>query len=266
MIKAIDTKTHRIVAIKYFKTAHRINGLDISCLRELTVLKQLRHKNIVQVYSMLNIADETLYVMEFFGSDLSTYMSKFPMTTHKAKYFLKQILSALAYCHERMIIHRDIKLQNVLVSSDDTIKLCDFGMARLESYSNAELTNDCFPDWFEPPEVYEMKPQQNKTNKEYYTEKTDIWQTSIVFYLMMHNNNYFMPGSSMDERQQVFSNIFSPTSIHSTIALLFPTVSIHGIEALVKMFTLKPANRASAKELLNSRWLTTDISDEIEFN
>jgi len=99
--------------------------------QEVYILKKIRHSNIIKLLEVFESEDEILIVMEYaWKGDLLQYIKeKGLLSESKSWAFFKQIVIALGHCHARSIIHRDIKLDNILVNEHNTVKICDFGVS-----------------------------------------------------------------------------------------------------------------------------------------
>lgn len=99
--------------------------------REVAILKKIDHSNIVNLFETFESQRHFLIVMELCsGGDLLNYVRKRrKLTEDYAKYFFKQLVEALIYCHKKQVVHRDIKLDNILLDHYGRLKLCDFGVS-----------------------------------------------------------------------------------------------------------------------------------------
>lgn len=102
-------------------------------MQEVTILKQTRHRNIVQLFEYFQTSKHVLFVFELSsGGDLLSYVRKRrTLKELEAKSVFKQIIEALKYCHDKRILHRDIKLDNILLTIEGVVKICDFGVSKI---------------------------------------------------------------------------------------------------------------------------------------
>ena len=129
--------------------------------------------------------------MEICGAgDLLTYVRRRrKLKEDVAKHLFKQIIEGLKYCHSKNILHRDIKLDNILLSSEGDVKICDFGVSKL--VRNGEImTEQCGTPAYISPEVFE--------NKGYEGYASDIWSAGVVLYAMLYGTVPFK-ASNMTE-------------------------------------------------------------------
>lgn len=141
---------NRIVALKKVRLDDEDEGVPSTVIREISLLKEMKDENVVQLLNIVHVDSHNLYlVMEFLDLDLKKYMDALPVSEggrgkplqnaaimnlglDKAmvKKFMAQLLEGVRYCHSHRILHRDLKPQNLLIDRDGTLKLGDFGLAR----------------------------------------------------------------------------------------------------------------------------------------
>ncbi|KAH8849461.1 Cyclin-dependent kinase 14, partial [Schistosoma japonicum] len=178
---------HRAVAVKEI----RINpeeGLPFTAIREASLLKALRHANIVILHDIVHTKKTLNFIFEFVHSDLSKYIENHPrgIKLHNVRLFLYQLLRGLAYCHDRHILHRDLKPQNLLISTQGELKLADFGLARAKSVPSRTYSHEVVTLWYRPPDVL--------LGSTCYTASLDIWGVGCIFTEMISGVATF-PGS-----------------------------------------------------------------------
>ena len=158
--------------------------------QELSILKIVKHKNIVQLYEILETPRHIFIVMEYCeGGDIMNYiLTRERLSENESLKFFHQLINALYYLHSQNIAHRDIKIDNLLLDSNYDLKLIDFGLST--KYSDDELLNQpCGTIVYAAPEVLDYK--------EYHGMLADVWSCGIVLYGMLSG---FLPfGDSDDE-------------------------------------------------------------------
>ncbi|GAA49696.1 cyclin-dependent kinase 14 [Clonorchis sinensis] len=197
----------RSVAVKEI----RINpeeGLPFTAIREASLLKALRHANIVILHDIVHTKNTLNFIFEFVQSDLSKYIENHPqgIRLHNVRLFLYQLLRGLAYCHDRHILHRDLKPQNLLISGAGELKLADFGLARAKSVPSRTYSHEVVTLWYRPPDVL--------LGSTTYTASLDIWGVGCIFTEMVSGVATF-PGSkdAVDQLDKIFRIMGTPSEI-----------------------------------------------------
>lgn len=150
--KAKDKITNELVAIKSIRLDHEDEGIPSTAVREISILKQLQHPNIVCLKEVSSGENKLQLIFQYIDCDLKKYMEGNVLTQDRAKTIIYQLLLALDYCHSNRVIHRDLKPQNVLINKSDLrIKLADFGLARAYYYPIREYTHEIITLWYRAP-------------------------------------------------------------------------------------------------------------------
>ncbi|KAJ3204001.1 Cyclin-dependent kinase 10 [Clydaea vesicula] len=172
--------TNKIYALKKIRFNNENEGLPISSLREISLLRELDHINIVRVKEVVTGVklDDIFMVMEYCDQDLAFLLDNM---TNNSKYFrpaevkclLKQLLKGLDHLHENFIIHRDLKMSNLLLTANGTLKIADFGLARKFTMPVKPMTQKVVTLWYRAPEL--LFGEIN------YTKKIDMWSVGCIF-------------------------------------------------------------------------------------
>lgn len=175
--KAKDTLLNRTVAIKVLREQYASDeGFIRRFRREAQSAASLSHQNIVSIFDVGKDGDEDYIVMEYVKGQTLKEMIRdhAPFSTEQAIYIVRQIGEALAHAHANHIIHRDIKPQNILITTDGRAKVTDFGIARAASAATLTHTGDIVGS------VHYLSPEQAKGAQT--NEQSDIYSLGIIFY------------------------------------------------------------------------------------
>ncbi|KAL4217160.1 Cyclin-dependent kinase 14 [Mactra antiquata] len=203
--KGISSLTDQVVALKEIRIQTE-EGVPFTAIREASLLKGLKHSNIVTLHDIIHTKETLTFVFEYVHTDLSQYLEKHPggLNTFNVKLFLFQLLRGLAYCHHRRILHRDLKPQNLLISEVGELKLADFGLARAKSIPSHTYSHEVVTLWYRPPDVL-----LGSTN---YSMSLDMWGVGCIFMEMLSGMATF-PGmkDAYDQLDQIFRILGTPT-------------------------------------------------------
>ncbi|ORZ30886.1 cyclin dependent kinase-like protein 2 [Catenaria anguillulae PL171] len=264
VFKAREKATGKIVALKKIKLENEENGMPSTSLREITVLKELRHPNIVQLYTIVYQDKHNLQlVFEFLDYDLKKHMENATegMPAEVVRSYMYQLLSGMRYCHARRIIHRDLKPQNLLIDANGTLKIADFGLARCFGVPLRNYTHEVVTLWYRSPEVL--------LGCKTYGIGLDMWSIGCIFGEMAIHNAMFPGDSEIDQLFKIFQVLGTPDEqiwpgVHdlpdykphfpkwpkSSLELYADKLGTAGVDLLDGLLTYFPGQRTSAARAL----------------
>ncbi|XP_059813672.1 cyclin-dependent kinase 17-like isoform X7 [Hypanus sabinus] len=196
--------TDNLVALKEIRLEHE-EGAPCTAIREVSLLKDLKHANIVTLHDIIHTEKSLTLVFEYLDKDLKQYLEDCGnvINIHNVKLFLFQLLRGLAYCHHRKVLHRDLKPQNLLINEKGELKLADFGLARAKSVPTKTYSNEVVTLWYRPPDVLLGSTE--------YSTQIDMWGVGCIFYEMATGRPLF-PGSTVEEELHfIFRVLGTPT-------------------------------------------------------
>ncbi|KAJ4457202.1 putative Cyclin-dependent kinase 3 [Paratrimastix pyriformis] len=268
VFKAKDLITNRIVALKKIRLDMDEEGVPRTTIREVAVLRELRHPNVVRLIDVIHSPNKLTLVFEYLDQDLKKRMESLatrgPVDPMLVKYYTYQLLKGIAFCHGHRIIHRDLKPQNLLVNSAGQLKLADFGLARAFGIPiPPKYTHDVVTLWYRAPEVL--------LGSKAYSTPLDMWSVGLIFGEMARGGYPLCPGDSeIDQLFKIFHVFGTPTEEvwpHVTklpdwkttlpnfrpkpLEEIVPQLDAQGIDLLRQLCQYDPARRISAKSALN---------------
>ncbi|RZC92772.1 hypothetical protein C5167_029502 [Papaver somniferum] len=289
--KARDVLTGEIVALKKIRTDKEKEGFPITAMREIKILKKLRHQNVIKLKEIVTSTgpgndeqgkpgptDGNKYkgdiymVFEYMDHDFSELSKRgVRFSVPQIKCYMKQLLTGLHYCHLNEVLHRDIKAANLLVDNEGNLKLADFGLARsLSNDHQGNLTNEVITLWYRPPEILLGATK--------YGPAIDMWSVGCIFAELLLGKP-ILPGKDRTmQLEMIFKLCGSPNEVNwpgvsklpwyknfkpkepkeSCLRETFRQYGRHAVELLDKMMTLDPSQRISAKDALDAEYFWTD--------
>jgi cell division cycle 2-like protein len=206
--RAKDKETGEIVALKKFKLEREKEGFPITALREISLLLQLQHPNVVCLKEIVvGGSHQNIYlVMEFLEHDLRDLMDemKTPFLASEIKCLMRQLLSGVAFLHEHWVIHRDLKTSNLLLNNKGVLKLADFGLARHYGSPLKPYTHMVVTLWYRAPELL--------LGEKTYTPAIDMWSVGCIFAELLNKGEAVIQGhSEIDQLDKIFRLLGSPS-------------------------------------------------------
>jgi serine/threonine protein kinase len=203
--KAKNKETGQIVALKRIRLDSEDEGVPCTAIREISLLKELKHPNIVSLFEVIHTERKLTLVFEFCDQDLKKYLDQHGGIISKPtmKSFLYQLLRGVAFCHEKRVLHRDLKPQNLLINRRGELKLADFGLARSSGIPVRSYSHEVVTLWYRPPDV--LMGSRN------YSTSIDIWSAGCIFAEMATGRPLFPGSNSSDQLLRIFKKLGTPT-------------------------------------------------------
>lgn len=246
--------TGKEVAIKIIDKTQLNPGSLQKLFREVRIMKTLDHPNIVKLFQVIE-TEKTLYlVMEYAsGGEVFDYLVLHGrMKEKEARAKFRQIVSAVQYCHQKKIIHRDLKAENLLLDSEMNIKIADFGFSN-EFIPGNKLDTFCGSPPYAAPELFQ--------GKKYDGPEVDVWSLGVILYTLVSGSLPFDGSTLRELRERVLRGKYRIPFYMST-----------DCENLLKKFlVLNPARRASLEvststtsqqTIMKDRWMNMGFEEE----
>ncbi|XP_037927527.1 cyclin-dependent kinase 1-like [Teleopsis dalmanni] len=257
--------TGQIVAMKKIRLESDDEGIPSTAIREISLLKELKHPNIVCLDDVVMEENRLYLIFEFLSMDLKKYMDSIPpekyIDEELVRSYLYQITSAIYYCHCRRVLHRDLKPQNLLIDKKGVIKVADFGLGRSIGVPVRIYTHEIVTLWYRAPEVLLGSPR--------YACPVDIWSIGCIFAEMATRKPLFQGDSEIDQLFRMFRILKTPsedmwpgvTSLPDykvtfpcwssfTLPKQLKNLNELGLDLIQKMLIYDPCHRISAKDIL----------------
>ncbi|CAL8274403.1 unnamed protein product [Lota lota] len=263
----------RLVAVKML-TVHGDAecGIPPFMIREVALLRKIEHFNHPNIIKLLDVCAklkgrgmELGLVFEFVDQDLTSYLSKVPRTgldIDTIKDVMSQLLRGLDFLHSNLVVHRDLKPDNILISSRGEIKIADFGLARMYAY-NIALTPGVVTLWYRAPEVLLSTT---------YMSSVDVWSAGCILAELFLLKPLFRGFTEIQQLQKIFEVIGMPfvddwpkdcpVSYSSAWGagspqgtLLLPDLGPEENDLLAQCLAFRPTNRITASQALAHRFL-----------
>ncbi|KAK6291736.1 hypothetical protein J4Q44_G00375210 [Coregonus suidteri] len=237
--------TGKEVAVKIIDKT-QLNSSSLQKLfREVRIMKLLNHPNIVKLFEVIE-TEKTLYlVMEYAsGGEVFDYLvAHGRMKEKEARAKFRQIVSAVQYCHQKCIVHRDLKAENLLLDADMNIKIADFGFSN-EFVMGSKLDTFCGSPPYAAPELFQ--------GKKYDGPEVDVWSLGVILYTLVSGSLPFDGQNLKELRERVLRGKYRIPFYMST-----------DCENLLKKFLiLNPTKRGSLEQIMKDRWMNVGHEEE----
>ncbi|KAL4128982.1 hypothetical protein PRIC2_004994 [Phytophthora ramorum] len=254
--EATHKTTGERFAIKCIKRA-QLSTDDLRALvAEVKILREMQHPHIVKLYDVFQEDKYFFLVTEYMpgGELFERIVKKNFYSEREARDLVKVLLETIAFCHNADVVHRDLKPENLLLSSaedDADIKLADFGFAKKSAIQNGDagLVTACGTPGYVAPEILMSKP---------YGKEVDIWSIGVITYILLCG----YPPFHHDNQGVLFRLI--KAGRYEFDSPYWDDVSTEAKDLINKMLVLKPADRWSARQLLEHPWIAGDAVKDVQ--
>ncbi|KAI0019022.1 PHO system negative regulator [Xylariomycetidae sp. FL0641] len=301
--KGTENGTSKPVALKEIHLDSE-EGTPSTAIREISLMKELRNLNIVDLKDVIHTENKLMLVFEFMQCDLKKYMDthgdRGALQPDIIKRFMFQLLKGIRFCHQKKVLHRDLKPQNLLINQESVaievtkliptnikpdgekvreqvelpgpvLKLGDFGLARAFGIPVNTFSNEVVTLWYRAPDVL--------LGSRTYNTSIDIWSAACIMAEMYTGRPLFPGTTNEDQIIRIFRIMGTPTErswpgitqfpeykptfqMYATqdLRAILPQIDPLGIDLLRRMLVLRPEHRISALEALYHPWFTSDTT------
>jgi negative regulator of PHO system len=252
-------------------------GTPSTAIREISLMKELKHENIVSLHDVIHTENKLMLVFEYMDKDLKKYMDsrgdRGALDPATIKSFMWQLLKGIAFCHDNRVLHRDLKPQNLLINNKGALKLADFGLARAFGIPVNTFSNEVVTLWYRAPDVL--------LGSRTYNTSIDIWSAGCIMAEMYTGRPLFPGTTNEDQLQKIFRLMGTPTertwpglaqfpeyknnwNVYATqdMRVYLPQIDAVGLQLLSQMLHLRPELRISAQDALRHPWFQDYIARE----
>ncbi|RUS20671.1 hypothetical protein BC937DRAFT_94662 [Endogone sp. FLAS-F59071] len=204
--EGIIIATKQKVAIKKIKVGLFKDGLDLTAIREVKFLQELKHPNIINLIDVFSHKTNLNLVLEYLDWDLEQVIKdkSIYFIPGDIKSWMQMMLKGLDHCHKSWVLHRDMKPNNLLLNGETgELKIADFGLARDWGDPGRAMTSQVVTRWYRAPELL-MGAKQ-------YSYAVDIWSVGCIFAELMLRTPYFAGESDIDQLTKIFHALGTPT-------------------------------------------------------
>lgn len=274
--EALDSLSGRRVAVKKVRMGRLKEGVNMTALREIRFLKELRHVHVVELLDVFPHKRNLMLVYEYLDCDLEHIINDASLRLRQAdvKAFFRMALEGLAACHASWVLHRDFKPNNLLIGRDGALKLADFGASRC--YGDASdfpgnFTTQVFARWYRAPELLFGAKQ--------YGPGVDLWAAGCVFAELMIRKPFLPADSDLKQLSLIFEALGTPSEdewprmatlpgyirfetrpqpSRPALRALFRNCSDDALDLLLRLMAFDPGKRISAAEALRHPYFSSD--------
>lgn len=233
------------VAIKIIDKTQLNPGSLQKLFREVRIMKDLNHPNIVKLYEVIETKTTLYLVIEYAsGGEVFDYLvAHGRMKEREARIKFRQIVSAVHYCHQKRVIHRDLKAENLLLDGNMNIKIADFGFSN-EFSPGSKLDTFCGSPPYAAPELFQ--------GKKYDGPEVDVWSLGVILYTLVSGSLPFDGNNLKELRERVLRGKYRIPFYMST-----------DCENLLKKFLiLNPSRRATLDVVMGDKWMNIGFEDD----
>lgn len=244
-------------------------GTPSTAIREISLMKELDHENIVTLYDVIHTENKLTLVFEYMDKDLKKYMENHgnqnALDLKIVKSFMFQLLKGIMFCHDNRVLHRDLKPQNLLINHKGELKVGDFGLARAFGIPFNTFSNEVVTLWYRAPDVL--------LGSRAYTTSIDIWSAGCIFAEMCTGKPLFPGTNNDDQLTKIFRIMGTPNErtwpgvsqytnyknnwqifLPQDFRMMIPNLDSMGLNLVQSLLQMRPEARITARQALQHPW------------
>ncbi|KAK4745987.1 hypothetical protein SAY87_012299 [Trapa incisa] len=247
-----NLETQESVAIKVINKDHvKKEGMMEQIKREISVMRLVRHPNVVELKEVMATRGKIFFVMEYVkGGELFAKVVKGRFKEDAARKYFQQLVSAVDFCHSRGVSHRDLKPENLLLDENGDLKVSDFGFSALPEHlrNDGLLHTQCGTPAYVAPEVLRKKG--------YDGAKGDIWSCGVILYVLLAGYLPFQEENLMKMYRKVFKADYE-----------FPQwISMDAKRLISKLLVANPERRITIPTIMRNPWFQKGFKKPVAFS
>jgi cyclin-dependent kinase 3 len=262
--RAIDRTTGKVCALKKMRLDGSEEGVPQTALREVSILQEVHHRNIVNLLDVICTGAKLFLVFEFVDMDLKKAIDRRKsFVGRELKVLMAQLLEGLYFCHRHRIVHRDLKPANILLANDGSLKIADFGLARAFQIPMHTYTHEVVTLWYRAPEIL--------LGEKHYSPAVDLWSVGCIMAELARGKVLFRGDTEIGQLYEIFQILGTPADVNGLwpgvsrlpdysnmfpkwepkdLAAKMPMLDRDGIDLMSKLLKYHPAERISARQAL----------------
>ncbi|XP_044497310.1 CBL-interacting serine/threonine-protein kinase 5-like [Mangifera indica] len=244
--------TQECVAVKVIlKDQVKKEGLMEQITREISIMRLVRHPNIVELKEVMATKAKIFFIMEYVkGGELFTKVAKGKLKEDLARKYFQQLISAVDFCHSRGVYHRDLKPENLLLDGNEELKVSDFGLSALpeQIWNDGLLHTRCGTPSYVAPEVLRKKG--------YDGAKSDIWSCGVILFVLLAGFLPFQDENVMKMYRKIFKAEFE----------FPPWISPDARKLISRILVTDPEKRITVSEIMRTPWFQKGFCKPVAFS
>ncbi|KAK6944369.1 Protein kinase domain [Dillenia turbinata] len=219
-------------------------GMMEQVKREISVMKMVKHPNIVELHEVMASKSKIYFVMELVrGGELFSKVAKGRLKEEVARCYFQQLISAIDFCHSRGVYHRDLKPENLLLDDEGNLKVTDFGLSAFGEHLKQDglLHTTCGTPAYVSPEVIGKKG--------YDGAKADLWSCGVILYVLLAGFLPFQDDNIVSMYRKIYRGDFKCP----------PWFSSEARRLITKLLDPNPSTRISISKVMDSSWFKKSV-------